>query len=139
MTLNEKEKNDVVALLRKEIPSIQAIYLFGSQADRSADAESDVDIAFLTDETVSNVRRWEIAQKLAVLCLRDVDLIDLKTANTVLRFYVVATGERLYGKGYEVDLFETVSFSAYLRFKEERKAIVDAIIDDKCVFGADYA
>ena len=139
MTLNEKERRDIVALLRKEIPSIQAVYLFGSQADKSANAASDVDIAFLTNETVSNVRRWEIAQKLAVLCLRDVDLIDLKTANTVLRFYVVAMGERLYGEGYEVDLFETVSYSAYLRFKEERKAIVDAIVDDKRVFGAKYA
>ena len=45
----------------------------------------------------------------------------------------------LYGEGYEVESFETLAYSFYLRFQEERKPIVDAIIENRSVFGKKYA
>ena len=135
MSLTQREKDQIVTLLCNEIPMLHALYLFGSQSDGSASRESDVDIAFLSESTFSSLARWELSQKLASLLLRNVDLIDLKETNTVFRFQIISTAERMYGEGYDVEKFEMLTYSFYLRFQEERRPIVDAIKQDASVLG----
>jgi len=68
---------------------------------------------------------------------KDVDLVDLKSANTIFKFQIVAKGIRVYGSDYEVEEFEMLTFSFYIRFKEERKIIEDSIIkgsNEGCYF-----
>jgi len=67
-----------------------------------------------------------------VLC-KDVDLIDMNQTNTIFRYQILSNAKRLYGDGYDVESFETLAYSFYLRFQEERKPIVDAIMRDKKV------
>jgi len=137
--LKNREKQLIVDTLKCEIPELQALYLFGSQKDGTASSKSDVDIAYLSTVSLSSLERWKIAEKLASLLFLDVDLITLSQTNTIFRYQILSTAERLYGEGYEVESFETLAYSFYLRFQEERKPIVDAIIENRSVFGKKYA
>ena len=139
MHLKNRERQLIVDTLKREIPELQALYLFGSQNDGTASSKSDVDIAYLSTVSLSSLERWEIAEKLASLLSLDVDLITLSQTNTIFRYQILSTAERIYGEGYEVESFETLAYSFYLRFQEERKPIVDAIIENRSVFGKKYA
>ena len=136
MHLSVADKQGIIDTLKEYIPTLQALYLFGSQKDGTATTKSDIDIAFLSSDSVSPLQRWEISQKLAKTLLRDVDLIELSTSNTIFRYQVLSTSERIYGEGYAVESFETLAYSFYLRFQEERKPIVDAIMERRSIYGA---
>jgi len=136
MYLKKIDKTLIVDMLKIEIPGLQAVYLFGSQKDNTANNESDVDIAYLTPNRLSSLARWDLSQKLASLLSRDVDLVELAQTNTIFRYQIISTGERIYGSGYKVESFETLAYSFYLRFQEERKPIVDEIKKNRSVFGS---
>ena len=135
MVLKKLDKQLIIDTLKQEIPELQALYLFGSQNDGSATKKSDVDIAYLTQKTLTSLERWDISQKLASLLSLDVDLIELSTTNTIFRYEILSTAERIYGTGYEVESFETLAYSFYLRFREERQPIVDEIMKDVKILG----
>lgn len=135
MYLKNEDKQLIVNTLKEEIPKLQAIYLFGSQKDGTAKSASDVDIAYLTSHPLSSLGRWDVSEKLALKLSRDIDLVELAKTNTIFRYQILSTAERIYGEGYEVESFETLAYSFYLRFKQERKPIVDAIMEKKSVFG----
>ncbi len=136
MYLDANKKLTLVDRLKKKIPELQALYLFGSYADGTATNKSDIDIAYLSIKTLAPSTRWELSQELASLISCDVDLVELAQTNTIFRYQIISTGERIYGTGYEVENFETLSYSFYLRFQEERKPIVDEIIKNRSVFGS---
>ena len=135
MVLKRLDKELIVTTLKQEIPELQALYLFGSQNDGSATKKSDVDIAYLSQKPLSSLERWDVSKKLASLLSMDVDLIELSTTNTIFRYKILSTAERIYGEGYDVESFETLAYSFYLRFQEERQPIVDEILKNKSVFG----
>ena len=137
--LENRDKQLIVDTLKQEIPELQALYLFGSQSDGTASKQSDVDIAYLSKRALISVERWELSNNLASLLSMNVDLIELSQTNTIFRYQILSTAERIYGEGYEVESFETLAYSFYLRFQEERKPIVDAIIENRSVFGKKYA
>ena len=139
MYLKDNDKQLIVNSIKNTIPELQALYLFGSQNDGTATCKSDVDVAYLSKGTLSSLERWDLSQKLASLLSLDVDLVELSTTNTIFRYQILSTAERIYGEGYEVESFETLAYSFYLRFQEERKPIVDAIMENKSVFGKKYA
>ncbi len=135
MYLDINKKQIIIDMLKKEIPKLQALYIFGSYADGTATKTSDIDIAYLTTEALNPTHRWDISQKLANILSFDVDLIELSQTNTIFRYQILSKGTRIYGEGYDVESFETLAYSFYLRFQEERKPIVDAIMENKSVFG----
>ncbi|PHS36779.1 MAG: nucleotidyltransferase [Sulfurovum sp.] len=130
------QKEIIIDMLKKEIPELQALYIFGSYADGTATSSSDIDIAYLTVDVLTPTQRWDISQKLAILLSHDVDLIELKETNTVFRYQILSKGTRIFGEGYEVESFETLAYSFYLRFQEERKPIMDEILKNRSVFGS---
>jgi predicted nucleotidyltransferase len=126
----------IVRTLRDSIPGCLAIYLFGSWSTDAERPDSDIDIAILAPEMLPQVRRWELAQTLASLAGRDVDLVDLFGASTVLRMQVVAHGELLYGAGSsEVERFADTVFSSYARLNEERREIVADVLRRGSIYG----
>jgi predicted nucleotidyltransferase len=139
MYLGSKDKQQIIDTLTQEIPELQALYLFGSQKDGTATKKSDIDIAYLSSKSLSSLERWNISQKLASILSLDIDLIELSSTNTIFRYQILSTAERIYGKGYEVESFETLVYSFYLRFREERQPIVDEIMKNKSVFGNVHA
>ncbi len=127
-------KETIINQLTKSIPSIKAIYIFGSQADHTATTQSDVDIAFLSDEKLDKVKIWEISNEIAFLLKKDVDLIDLKETNTIFKVQILSTADRIYCTDIQnVEAYESLAYSFYVRFKEERKEIEEQILKDKKV------
>lgn len=123
--------------MTEQIPSVQAIYLFGSQATGMSSASSDVDIAFVTpfEYKADPVLLYQMQMQLEMNLGKDVDFIHLNQASTVLQFQITNTGMHLYVKDASLVLqYETLILSMYQRLQEERKDILDEIISSGKVY-----
>ena len=124
----KKTEQKITEFLKKKIPGLLGIYIFGSFADDRLKPESDIDIAFLTWEKISAVEKWKIQEELASLLDIDIDLVDLKDASVVLRAEVVENGTRIYTENeYDCDNFEVTTYSMYADLNETRKDILNDI------------
>ncbi len=113
-----------------------ALYRFGSWGTEQQHPESDIDVAILTAAPLQAVERWDLEQKLATLVGREVDLVSLLAASTVMRMQVVAFGERLFARDLlAAEEFETRTFADYARLNEERRGILDAVRDQGVIYG----
>jgi uncharacterized protein len=129
------EKRMISALLAA-IPNCQAIYRFGTWMTEDERPDSDIDLAVLPSAPLEPVFRWELAQRLAIEARRDVDLIDLLRASTVLRMQVVAHGQRIYCADLNrVEVFEDYVYSGYARLNEERREILADVRERGNVYG----
>lgn len=116
-----------LAHLREHLPELRAVYLFGSTATGQAHGSSDVDLAVLGDTSFDAVRLFDLAAELADILHRDVDLLDLTQASTVMRAQIIAFGQRIYGHDTELDEYEGRALSQYARLNEERAGILEDI------------
>ena len=133
--LTELEISQIVDLLLGEVYSVQSIYLFGSQATGESSSDSDVDLAIYANSDISNDQIWNCKFKIAELINREVDLIDLSTATTVLQFQVISTGSRLFAADENIDWFESKVYWNYLTLNEDRQMILDDIAKTGKVYG----
>lgn len=124
--MKEISEHIIIDFLQKKLSGIFAIYLYGSYASNLANADSDVDIAFLTEDKISAVQKWKIQEELAAKIDIDVDLVDLKDASVVLRKEIVEKGKLIYSSDkYKTESFEMTTFSMYLDLNETRKHILN--------------
>ncbi|MGA6828164.1 type VII toxin-antitoxin system MntA family adenylyltransferase antitoxin [Nitrospira sp. NS4] len=122
--------------LRKSVPGLIALYRFGSQAKGTARPDSDVDLALLARDPIPGMRRFELAQELAIQLHRDVDLVDLRSASTVMRMQVISTGTCLDAPDESARReFEMYAYSDYARLNEERRDILKRIAESGIVYG----
>ena len=129
-------RETLVRTLTDSVPGCLAVYGFGSWGTEHERHDSDIDLAVLALQPLGPVRRWELAQTLASIAGRDVDLVDLLSASTVLRMEVVAHGELLYGCGSsEVEQFADTVFSSYARLNEERRDILSDVLSRGSIYG----
>ncbi len=130
-------QNTITSYLREHLPELQAVYLFGSRASSQARADSDYDIALLTETAIPPETRFDLSTGLANALDCDVDLIDLRSAHTVLRSQVISTGQRLHpiNDDYAVEIFEDFVYSDYARLNEERAGILADIKEKGSVYG----
>lgn len=109
-------------------PDVKGIYLFGSYGTKFERPDSDIDIAVLAEKKIKAQELWDIAQKIARLLHRNVDLVDLSQSSTVFAFQITHEGKRIFcSKPFDCDLYETHVFSDYVRLNEERREILDDI------------
>ncbi|WLR52626.1 nucleotidyltransferase domain-containing protein [Bacillus tianshenii] len=134
MLTNSELKMLVDFLLEKLSPAV--IYLFGSEAADQTHQSSDIDLAFLSETSISDYERFMLAQELATITKRDVDLIDLNKTTTVFQIQVISTGKVLYcDNETKLAEFEVLVMKKYARLNEERQAIIDDIIERGNVYG----
>ena len=127
--------SSLIEYIRQSIPSLIALYRFGSQAKGTARRDSDVDLAILARDPISNLRRFDLAQELAIQLHRDVDLVDLRTASTVMRMQVLSTGKCLFSASNQLQgEFEDLAYSTYARLNEERREILNDILKRGSVY-----
>ncbi|PJE78775.1 hypothetical protein CI610_02281 [invertebrate metagenome] len=108
--------------------SLQGVILFGSQAKGNSRPFSDTDLGVLLKEKVSPKEIWDTAQDVAAMLKCDVDLIDLKTASTVLQKEIIAYGRWLSKPDtFACDLFEVHVMSFYQQLQFERSGIIEDI------------
>lgn len=115
----------IIEIVVRAFPGTAAVYRFGSTATGDAGRGSDVDIAFLPAHAVDPVRRFEVQEEIAALLRRDVDLVDLRSASTVLRMQVLSGGFTIgVFDDVERQRFEDLVFTSYPRLNEERREIL---------------
>ena len=120
---------DIVQIILKHHPDIQAIYLFGTYAAGDEWPDSDVDIALLFDpqraKTLEPLMLSEMPSELETLLGREADLINLHQAPTVLQKEVIASDRCIFkADGCSADEFEMMTLSNYQKLNEERKDII---------------
>ncbi|MCK5914879.1 MAG: nucleotidyltransferase domain-containing protein [Deltaproteobacteria bacterium] len=113
-----------------------AIYRFGTWGTTDQRPDSDIDLAVLAGSPLDTVVCLNLAQQLASIVGRDVDLVDLSKASSVLRMQIVASGERFFcASDSEAESFEDLAFSSYVRFNEERRFILEDVKKRGNVYG----
>jgi predicted nucleotidyltransferase len=118
----------IVEQILQAMPDIWAIYRFGSAGTPFERGDSDLDLAILAPRPVNNLTRWALAQDLARRLRRDVDLVDLQSASTVLRHQVFHQGQRIYcGDRFAAEEFASRALSDYVRLNEARRGILQDI------------
>ena len=126
----------IVETLRAAVPGLIAVYLFGSAARGQRRQESDVDVAVLARHPLAPETRWTLQERLADQLHSDVDLVDLRTASTVMRAQVLASDRVLYEADTTVrQRFEMHTLSMYADLNETRAAILKDIHRRGQVYG----
>lgn len=129
---NIKKINDF--LIEKINPYL--IYLFGSSVKGNFREDSDIDIAFLSDEEYSDYEIFMMAQELADIMKREVDLVNLKKSSTVFKAQIVGTGKTIYCSDENRRMyFEMYAFKDYALLNEERSEILESIKKRGTVYG----
>ena len=126
--------NEIIPVLRDKAAA-ELVILFGSAANGTLRDDSDIDLAFLSEKELDAYAVFCIGQDLASLLGRDVDLIDIKKASTVLKARIIGTGRALYcsneSKKHE---FQIRALKEYALLNEERKVILDRIQERGSVY-----
>lgn len=117
-----------LSVLRSAFPTLQAVYQFGSTGTPYERESSDVDLAFLAARPQDPVHVWNTAQKIAARIHRDVDLVDLRQASSVMAAHIVVHGKRLLcTEPIACASFEMNALASYARLNEERASILQDI------------
>lgn len=116
-------------ILRREIPDLLAVYLFGSAADGALRPDSDIDLAFLARKPQSRQAVVECQEVLAKVLARDVDLVDLASAPTVLQLQAIDEGRLVDAPDANAAaLFEVRVLRDYQDLKARRAGIEADIV-----------
>ncbi|MHB1680589.1 MAG: type VII toxin-antitoxin system MntA family adenylyltransferase antitoxin [bacterium] len=121
-------KKIIADYLKSKIQNLRAVIIFGSFANNSENKYSDIDIAFLSSEKISNIKRWEFQEELASILNRDVDLVDLENASDVFKFQIASQGIVIYADNSKnIELYLDKIYTIYLQLNDDRKAILEDI------------
>lgn len=117
----------LVEAVRTSYPQALGVWLFGSFASGHANAQSDIDLAVLLPGKAEPLALWQLAQQLAVQANRDVDLLDLRAASTVMQYQVITQGTRLWQANSQAALYESVILSEKTALDEARAGLLQDI------------
>lgn len=125
----------VVTALKDMVPSLTAVYAFGSQVSGDAGPESDLDVALMADESLGAEVLWDLASRLAGIVGCPVDLLNLRSASTVMQYRVVTTGQRLWARDEQAALYEAFILSQKTALDEARAGLLQDIQKTGIVYG----
>jgi uncharacterized protein len=121
-------------LIPKLNPSF--IIVFGSYAKGFTHKDSDIDVAFYSqDSSLTTYEIFLLAQELADILKIDVDLVNLGTASTVFKAQIYTTGTVIYSKDDSLLRNQQMTaLSMYAKLNEERKNILKNISESGSVY-----
>ena len=117
----------MLSVLQQAIPSLTALYVFGSHASGDAGASSDLDLAIMADDGLQPDQLWELSSSLADIAGCHVDLLDLRAASTVMQYRIITTGQRLWAKNSQAALYESFILSQKTALDEARAGLLQDI------------
>ncbi len=130
MQLNEAQINMIRQFMLEKL-SPYLIIIFGTAGQGNMRPDSDIDIAFLRDESDQHFGSYELfllGQELAGRLGREVDLIDLTTVSTVFQAQIVSKGKVIYCQDeYRRMVFTMTVLKKYAKLNEERLPIIKRI------------
>lgn len=111
------------------------IIIFGSAANERMRADSDIDVAYLSAQNVQAYELFMLAQEMAGALGRDVHLIDLRQASTVLQAQIVSQGKVILDlEPLKRQEFFILVLKQYARLNEERSPILAKIKERGSVY-----
>ena len=128
---------NILAIIKQGLGDCFAVYVFGSYADGTMNAESDIDLAvFIRNNKLTSWDWYATKQELELLLKKDVDLIDVFSVSTILQNEIVSKGKALYIKDEE-KLNQAIMQigSAYIDLMEQNKELYEQIFIDKRIYG----
>lgn len=129
------DKQKIINALAQLGLEIELAYLFGSQATGRQTSSSDIDLAILPANKLDPKTCWLLAQRLSSQLGSEVDLINLMTCNTVLRYQVIEEGLLLLDPKGKAGFFETDTYRMYQDLQIKRhdniKAFKQRWLDSK--------
>lgn len=90
MTVEELTGQLITALQGR--PEVRLAFLFGSAATRGPDVARDIDVAVAFAQPLSLLQQCALCAQLEQVVGREIDLVDLDRASTLLRWEVVRSG-----------------------------------------------
>ncbi len=125
----------IISLLIEKVEAY-VIILFGSYGKGRARDESDMDIAYLGDKEPGGYDNFLLAQELACVAGRDVDLLNLRTASTVMKAQIITGGRVIYcsDEMRKADFFMK-ALKEYALLNEERAVVLREIERRGSVYG----
>ena len=130
------QESEIITTLKSVVPDLLALYRFGSHGSAFERKDSDIDLAILGRRPLEPGLVWNLGQELASKLGREVELVDLAKASTVLQAQVVAYGERLFcADPVYCEPFEDYILSAYAHLNEERRGILSDVLHRGSVYG----
>ncbi len=135
MSLSSQQFNQIKEVLVTELaPSL--LFLFGSRAKGGFRGDSDLDLAYLSVQDITEYDQYMLAQKLAKLSGHEVDLIDLNKASTVLKAQIVGMGKLIYCRDQTFKANYVIrTLKEYALLNEERKEILERIKKEGVIYG----
>ncbi len=133
-TIGALEKQALIAVFRR-YPEILAVYLFGSYADGTARADSDIDLGILPRTPEFHSRLLDLLADLTKAGFDRVDIVFLDQADLTTRYEIVRRNTLLYavpdfyhGDYFSRPLREYWDFEPYLRVA--REAYKEKLLND---------
>lgn len=107
---------------------LRLVVYFGSYKTEYYRSDSDIDIAYLSVTLLSRVEKMNLLHDLILAHRKsEIDLVDLRTAEPVLRYEIATKGRLLYEE--EEGLFDRYSLYYTKRFYE-MKPLIQAELDN---------
>lgn len=118
-----------VEFLRREIPALRSVHLFGSAVADALRVDSDIDLAIACEPLLPLERRLELADRCGEILGRAVDLVELGQVPLPLQARIVAEGRRLHvAEPTSAAFRENAILSRYCAFNEERRPLIAVIM-----------
>ncbi|AEG02570.1 type VII toxin-antitoxin system MntA family adenylyltransferase antitoxin [Methylomonas methanica] len=128
-------RDTLVAKLRSELHNVLAVYAFGSRIQGVAGADSDLDLAVLVAGYADPQTLWALTGNLADLAGCPVDLLDLRSASTVMQYQIVTQGRRWWARDSQAALYEAAILSEKTELDTARAGLLDDIQKRGSVYG----
>jgi uncharacterized protein len=125
----------IVAAIRAALPSVLAIYTFGSRIKGTANPNSDLDLAVLVAGYADPIILWDLSGELADIAGCAVDLLDMREASTVMQYQILQTGRRLWAQEPQAGLFECFVLSEKTALDSARAPLLKDIQTRGKVYG----
>lgn len=128
-------RNALIQTLQTRLPSLLAIYAFGSRLNGTAGPDSDLDLAVLVPGYAEPLDLFELAGDLADAAGCPVDLLDLRAASTVMQYQVITRGECWWARDAQAALYEAVILSEKTALDTARAGLMNDIRQTGTVYG----
>lgn len=132
---NADLKAAVLHSICSRLPAVIAVYAFGSQVQDTANPDSDLDLAVLVAGYADPLTLWELAGSLADIVGCPVDLLDFRSASTVMQYQILMTGLRIWAQEPAAGLYECFVLSEKTALDTARAGILADIQERGAVYG----
>lgn len=129
------QRTAIVQILQERVPNLMAVYAFGSRVAGTAQPDSDLDLAVLVAGFAEPLSLWELSGGLADMAGCPVDLLDLRTASTVMQYPIITTGQRWWARDAQAALCEAAILSEKTELDSARAGLLDDIHQRGSIYG----